>query len=120
VSFVSARAMATTLAKLLSDEILDSPSRALALRMLDGVVPQQRWGVTAGTSSEAGDHVAIKDGWYPGEEGWRVNSVGVVRPATGAPWALAIVTNGRASFREGVDTIEGIARPMNAALRPKG
>ncbi|HEU5286901.1 MAG TPA: serine hydrolase, partial [Candidatus Limnocylindria bacterium] len=120
VSFVSARAMATTLGKLLAGEILDAPSRTLALRMLDGVVPQQRWGVTAGTSSEAGDRVGVKNGWYPGEEGWRVNSVGVVRPAGAAPYALAIVTDGRATMREGIETIEGIAGPMNAALRPKG
>ena len=117
VSFVSARAMATILGKLLAGEILDAPSRALAIRMLDAVVPQQRWGVTAGTSPEAGDRVGLKNGWYPGNEGWRVNSAGVVRPRTGDGYAIAIVTGARASWREGIDTIEGIAAPMNEALR---
>ena len=116
VSFVSARAMASVLGKLLTGEILDAPSRALAIRMLDDVVPQQRWGVTAGTSAEAGDRVGLKNGWYPGEEGWRVNSVGVVRPRTGDDYAIAIVTGERATWEEGIDTIEGIAGRINAAL----
>ena len=117
VSFVSARAMATILGKLLAGEVLDAPSRALAIRMLDGVIPQQRWGISAGTSAAAGDRVGLKNGWYPGNEGWRVNSVGIVLPRTGDSYAIAIVTGGRASWREGIDTIEGIAAPMNEALR---
>ena len=118
VSFVSARAMATALGKLLSGDILDEPSRALALRLLDSVIPSQRWGISANTDSASGDHVGVKDGWYPGEEGWRVNSVGVVRPRGGAdPYAIAIVSDGRSSWQEGIDTIEGIAGPINAALR---
>jgi len=113
-SFVSARALASVLGKLLGGDILDAPSRALALRLLDGVVAEQRWGATAGTASD--DAVGVKDGWYPGEEGWRVNSVALVRPRSGAAYATAIVTGGRASWREGIETIEGIAAPINAAL----
>jgi beta-lactamase class A len=116
-SFASARAMAAILGKLLNGEILDAPSRALALRMLDAVVPEQRWGVSAGTDSASGDRVEMKNGWYPGEEGWRVNSVGIVRPRTGDPYAIAIVTGARVSWQEGIDTIEGIAAPLNAAMR---
>lgn len=116
-SFASARAMAAILGKLLNGEILDAPSRALAMRMLDAVVPEQRWGVSAGTDPASGDRVELKNGWYPGDEGWRVNSVGIVRPRTGDPYAIAIVTGGRVSWREGIDTIEGIAAPLNAAMR---
>ena len=116
-SFASARAMATILGKLLNGEILDAPSRALALRMLDAVVPEQRWGVSAGTDVASGDRVELKNGWYPGEEGWRVNSVGIVRPRAGDPYAIAIVTGSRVSWQEGIDTIEGIAAPLNAAMR---
>ena len=114
VSFASARAMATILGKLLSGEILDEPSRALALRLLDAVIPQQRWGITAGAT--AGDAVGVKNGWYPGDEGWRVNSVGVVRPKAGNPYAIAIMTDARASWREGIDTIEGTAEKINGDL----
>ncbi len=116
-SFVSARAMATILGKLVGGDILDAPSRALALRMLDGVVPEQRWGVSAGIDPAGGDRVALKNGWYPGEEGWRVNSVGIIQPAVGDPYAIAIVTGARVSWKEGIDTIEGIAAPLNAAMR---
>ena len=117
VSFVSARAMATALAKLLSGDILDESSRALATKLLESVIPEQRWGVTAGTDAEKGDRVGIKDGWYPGEEGWRVNSAGIVHPRTGAPYAIAVVSDGRPSWKEGIDTIEGIAAPLNGSLR---
>lgn len=115
VSFVSARAMATVLGKLLDGQILDATTRALALRLLDSVIAEQRWGVTAG--ADTGDRVGLKNGWYPGDEGWRVNSVGIVRPANASPYSIAIVTDERVSFAEGVATIEGIARAVNADLR---
>lgn len=114
VSFVSARAMATVLGRLIAGDILDDASRALALRLLESVIPEQRWGVTAATAD--GDRVGVKDGWYPGEEGWRVNSAGVVRPNVGPGYAIAVMTDGRASWQEGIDTIQGIAGPINAAL----
>ena len=116
-SFASARAMATILGKLLNGEILDTPSRALAIRMLGAVVPEQRWGVTAGTDVASGDRVALKNGWYPGEEGWRVNSTGIVWPRAGDAYAIAIVTGGRVSWEEGIETIEGVAAPLNAVMR---
>lgn len=117
VSFVSARAMATLLGKLIGEEILDAPSRALALRMLEGVIPPQRWGVAAGTDAATGDRVGIKNGWYPGEEGWRVNSVGVVRPSAGPAYVIAIVTDARPSMSEGIATIESIAAQVNRQMR---
>src|SRR5438045_1180874 len=116
-SFAAARAMAAVLGKLLNGDVLDAPSRALALRMLDAVVPEQRWGVSAGTDVANGDRVELKNGWYPGEEGWRVNSVGDVPPRAGDPYAIAIVTGSRVSWQEGIDTIEGIAAPLNVAMR---
>jgi hypothetical protein len=116
VSFASARAMATVLGKVIAGEILDEPSRALALRLLDGVIASQRWGIPTGTDA-AGDRVGVKNGWYPGEEGWRVNSVGVVRPSGGTPYAIAVMTDGRVSWREGIETIEGIAAKVHPAAR---
>lgn len=117
VSFVSARAMATILGKLASGEILDAPSRALAMRMLDGVVLSQRWGVTAGTDPPKGDRVGLKNGWYPGEEGWRVNSVGIIRLGVGPAYVIAILTDARPSWREGIETIESISEKVNAQMR---
>ena len=119
-SFASARAMASILGKLLNGEILDAPSRALALRILGAVVPEQSWGITAGTDVAGGDRVALKNGWYPGEEGWRVNSTGIVWPRAGNAYAIAIVTGGRVSWQEGIETIEGIAAPLNTMMRSVG
>lgn len=116
-SFASARAMGMIFGKLLNAEILDAPSRALAIRMLGAVVPEQRWGVTAGTDVASGDRVALKNGWYPGEEGWRVNSTGIVWPRAGDAYAIAILTDGRVSWQEGIETIEGVAAPLNAVMR---
>jgi beta-lactamase class A len=116
-SFASARAMAAVLGKLLSGEILDAPSRSLAIRMLGAIVPEQRWGITAGTDAANGDRVALKNGWYPGEEGWRVNSTGIIWPRAGDAYAIAVVTSGRVSWQEGIETIEGIAAPLNAVMR---
>lgn len=115
VSFASARAMATVLGKLVGGTILDVSSRALAMRLLDAVVPQQRWGVSAGTA--ATDLVGVKNGWYPGSEGWRVNSVGIVRPPGRPAYAIAVMTGARATWDEGIGTIEGIAERINAAQR---
>src|SRR2546430_13806228 len=61
-SFASARAMAAILGKLLNGDILDPPSRALAFRMLDAVVPEQRWGVSAGPAPARGERGGARDG----------------------------------------------------------
>jgi hypothetical protein len=106
--------MALAVGGLLDGRILDEPSRALALKLMDSVTSAQRWGVTSGT--RAGDLVGLKDGWYPGEEGWRVNSVGVIRPANAPAYAIAVVTDGRETWQEGIDTIEGIASRLHAAI----
>src|SRR4029078_4526484 len=112
--------MASILGKLLNGEILDAPSRALALRMLGAVVPEQSWGITAGTDVASGGPGALKNGWYPGEEGWRVNSTGIVWSRAGDAYAIAIVTGGRVSWQEGIETIEGIAAPLNTMMRSVG
>ena len=46
-----------------------------------------------------------------------MNSVGIVRPRAGDDYAIAIVTDARSSWQEGIATIEGIAAPLNAAMR---
>ena len=65
----------------------------------------------------SGDGVALKNGWHPGAEGWRVNSTGIVWPRAGDAYAIAIVTGGRVSWQEGIETSEGIAAPLNAVMR---
>ncbi len=63
--------------------------------------------------------IGLKNGWYPGDEGWRVSSVGVVRPKGRSPYAIAIMTDARESWREGIELIEGVAEKVNSALRTR-
>jgi hypothetical protein len=81
-SLASARAVALVFAKLAFGDILDEPSRAFALELLRRVVQAQRWGISAGAEGRGsdGDIVALKNGWYPAEQGWRVNSAGIITP----------------------------------------
>jgi|GEM_PF-7059115 len=83
------RAVALLFAKLALGEILDQPSRKLAMELLAEVVPSQRWGVSAGLPNDLppGTIVGIKDGWYPAESGWWVNSAGS-NPTGGQPSQL--------------------------------
>ncbi|HEX6061517.1 MAG TPA: serine hydrolase [Candidatus Limnocylindria bacterium] len=117
VTFASARGMAIVLGKLASGALLDAAGSALAVYMLESVIPAQRWGMTAGTAADSGDRVGVKNGWYPGSEGWRVNSVGIVMPRDGSPYAVAIVTDSRPSWDEGIATIEGIAKLLNEGIK---
>jgi beta-lactamase class A len=116
VTFASAHGMALVLGKLASGALLDTAGSALAMRMLESVISAQRWGITAGTAAES-DRVGVKNGWYPGSEGWRVNSVGIVTPRTGSPYAIAIVTDARPTWEEGIETIEKLAVLLNTAIR---
>ncbi|MBI4495282.1 MAG: serine hydrolase [Chloroflexi bacterium] len=119
-SRASARAVALLLARLVDGELLPEPFRGLALDLLTRVDPAQRWGVgaVASTSLVPPPLVGIKDGWYPDEDGWWVNSAGFVQAAEPVgTYTLAVLTREQPSFEDGVDTIEGLARLVDAALQ---
>jgi beta-lactamase class A len=118
-STASARTMASLLAMLLQPGTLDETQYPLMLDLLSHVDPEQQWGITAGLADEsgAGLFVGLKNGWYPEDDGWRVNSAGVIIPAGGSGgYALAILTDGQPDMEYGVETIEHIAALVNAAL----
>ena len=52
----------------------------------------------------------------PGDEGWSVNSVCIIRPKTGAPYAIAIVMDARPTCREGIEVIESISEAISAQM----
>lgn len=113
------RAVALLFAKLALGEILDQPSRKLAMELLAEVVPSQRWGVSAGLPNDLppGTIVGIKDGWYPAESGWWVNSAGVILPGDNRPnYTIAVLTQGQPTMEYGIDTIEGAVAPVHRAL----
>ncbi|MDO8670962.1 MAG: hypothetical protein Q7O66_05970 [Dehalococcoidia bacterium] len=118
----SARAVATILARTAFGDLLEGTDRKDAVQMLLEVVRSQRWGVPSGAETGSGhrDRVGLKNGWYPEERGWRVNSTGFfVSPSANQPaYALAVMTNRQSEFRYGVDTIEGVASRIHSALHP--
>ena len=83
---------------------------ALALHLMSHVIDSQAWGLGVVTRDdqrmmEAAPQVYLKDGWYPEDGGWVVNSAGVI--ARGAQhYVIVVLTDGQPSFRAGVELIE--------------
>jgi beta-lactamase class A len=85
--------------------LLSDADRGYALRLMEGVIPGQRWGITAGISPQA--TVALKDGWLPldsARKDWQVNSIGWVS-GTGRDYLIAVLSTGNPAPRYGVTTI---------------
>ncbi len=115
--------VATLLGRLAFDDVLQPASRDVALSLLAGVAPDQRWGATAGTPDEPPDGtvIGVKDGWYPAECGWWAGSAAVVLPGPTAPpgapaYTLAILTAEHATLEDAVETIEGVAAAVHESL----
>lgn len=118
-STATPRAMALLLAKLLQGDALDPEGQMRAMNLMGNIEAlDQRWGVSAGLPTElpAGASSGLKDGWYWGDDGWWVNSVGYVVPPNGGRYSLAILTNGQPSFAYGVETVETVARLIHMEL----
>jgi hypothetical protein len=56
--------------------------------------------------------VFLKNGWYPEEEGWRVNSAGLVETAADR-YVLVVLVYPASGMEEGVRLIESIAGRVN-------
>ncbi len=106
--------MARLMAMLANCSILNAELCRYALDVLRGVVPDQRWGITAGAPDGAA--VAIKNGWSPERDGWTINSVGYVSGGR-ARYTIAVYTTANASRERGIEAIEAIAREVAAAFR---
>ena len=86
---------------------------AVALHLMSHVIDSQSWGIGVVTrydkqapeSGAAAQQVYLKDGWYPEDDGWVVNSAGVI--ARGAEhYVVVVLTDGQPSFQAGVELIE--------------
>ena len=118
-STASPNSMATVVARAVFGDLLNSEHRALLISLLDGVSPEQRWGITARIEGDGGTgaRVGLKNGWYFAEAGWRVNSVGFVVDGTGRTfYVLAALTNQQPSWSYGIQSIEGFAGRVNSEL----
>ncbi|MFB7630026.1 serine hydrolase [Streptomyces sp. NPDC056149] len=113
-----------TLMRLLSTDnaVLDPASRGYALDLMRKVAPDQRWGVPAGAPASTTAH--IKNGWLPRpQDGWRVHSIGSF-DGNGNDYAMAVLSSGNDTMRDGVATVEAAAKVIHRDLagggRPPG
>jgi len=117
----SAAALAVLFGRLYSGDIVSPEHRDLALEMMAGIIDGQRWGVSAGTT-EAGAAFALKNGWFPEDDGWQVVSAGIVIPGDASQaYAIAFVSDRQPSLEYGIETIELAAREvLESVSSPNG
>lgn len=98
--------------------VLDARSRQYVLRLMENVIPEQRWGVSGGVP--VGVTVALKDGAAApaaGRRGWQVNSVGMVSGG-GRRYLMAMFSSGNPSEQYGIDTLDHLGALAWNAFRP--
>ena len=93
--------------------VLDAASRRYVLALMADVVPDQRWGVSAGAPADVTVH--LKNGWLPDPDLWDVNSIGDI---TGhdLDYSVVILTDNDPDMASGVATVETVATLINRAL----
>ena len=90
------------------NDLLTDADRHYVRRLMTHVESDERWGVTAGTSSDA--VVAVKNGWLDlGQRGWQINSIGRFRSPQ-RHYLIAVMTTGSPSMGYGVATRAGSDR----------
>lgn len=96
--------------------VLSDNSRAYILKLMNKVVASQRWGTPAG--APAGTKIHVKNGWLPrATHGWRVHSIGVFTGG-GRSYTMSVLTHGNGTMKDGVSTIEAVARAVHKNLNP--
>jgi hypothetical protein len=118
-SYASAHDMALLFAKLAQGEILDESMRRTAIELLQQVDPSQTWGVIAAAPEEVpeGTIVGVKDGWYPADCGWWVNSAGLLLPGNEKPaYTMAVLTSQQSTWGYGIETIETVGKIVHERL----
>ena len=113
LSRTTATDVLTLLERFTHSGLLSPAHRDELLRLMRSVDPGQRWGVSAG--APAGVSVALKNGWYPVNGVWRVNSTGYVS-GDGLDYALVVLSDGHRSEESGIDVVERVARAVHAGL----
>jgi hypothetical protein len=100
---------------LASGSLLDAESTQVAMNLLSRIDKDQAWGVSAGASAP-GTKVYLKNGWYPDEDGWRINTVGDIDGPRGE-YFLAVFAYPTETMSQGVNLVEEIASTVNAIMR---
>lgn len=88
-----------------------------ALEALAGVVVEQRWGIDDALPDGWVGH--FKGGWYPADDGWRVNQVATAR-RHGRSFGVAVLSEGNPDFAYGQETVRGVAERLLSPAARKG
>lgn len=119
-SLASPHDIAQLLSTLIENEGVDEQYRSVAVDlMLQAVDWSGGWGAVSGIPDDPSVKVykGAKDGWYPADEGWWVNSAGFVLPDHDKPpYALAILTNQQPSVEYGAETVHEIATQIHQQM----
>ena len=119
-SWATPKAVAELLAALVWGDLLPPSGQAYARYLLENVTPSQRWGATGAPNVSPDDLIGVKDGWYPEEEGWEVNSAGYLLPRDGGHgYAVAVLSDQQDDFDDAVTTIEAVGSAIRRVLRAR-
>jgi hypothetical protein len=103
------------LRRLAGGNLLAPESTQVAMKLLSRIDEEQAWGISYGVPQE-GSTVYLKNGWYPEEGGWRINSAGAVHTPRGT-YFIAIFAYPAPSMEAGVEVVERVASQLNSAMR---
>ena len=95
------------------DRLVPRRHRAYAMRLLRGVIPEQRWGIAAAVPS--GWEVAFKGGWGPGVTR-QVDHQAALLTNAGLRVSVAVLTGDNPSDSYGQATIQGVAARLLRGL----
>jgi beta-lactamase class A len=105
----SAEDIAQLLLHLHQGRLLDADHTEIALSHMSRVIDSQSWGV--GIAREEGSSgttsVYFKNGWYPEDEGWIVNSAGIVENRFG-PQIIVLLTDSQPTLEDGQRFLRGV------------
>ncbi len=111
--------LALFLSKLARGDVLDPPLRDLSLDLMANVDPSQAWGVTAGIPPrlQGAITVGVKNGWYPRDDGWVVNSGGIISAGDRSRgYSIVVMTSGQPTMEDGIGIIEHTAASLHSQL----
>jgi beta-lactamase class A len=112
-STASSQAMVDLLSALSAGDLLSATGTAYALSLMQNIALDQRFGV--GDTAPRGSIVSMKNGWLLLDQGWAVNSSGIVQTPR-ITYILSVYTVGGASQEGSMRIIGTICRQIATTL----
>jgi len=115
----SALEVGILLRELYDGRLLSHEHTRYALDLLGNIIDEQAWGVGAAQDGSGARQTYLKNGWYPEEEGWTINSAGIV-DSDSQDYVVVLLTDSQPSLEEGVGFIESAVRIFRDGLLSEG